>query len=122
MNIQSIIIAIHQWQTQYATGNWTALRTLCALPLLRSLRVITYDIHMCPDDTDCQILAETTLLLVDFSFSFRRLAGFDCDPKSIFNMYRLFIEQLRDRILAISLDHKRYCIIEKDGCGLVIWR
>jgi hypothetical protein len=122
MNIQSIQIAIYQYHIPYEKGNWTALRALYDLPLLRSLRIIMHDTPRCSDDANCQILAQTAISMVDFAFCFRIWTGsFEAGQKSTFYMYRLFIERLRQRIMTISLVHKTDFLIEQDGCGLIMW-
>ena len=123
MNIQSIIIVLHQQYLPYASGNWTALRSLRSLPHLRSLRVVMYELHMSADDPSCQIIAEAAVWFVDFSFSFRRRGSFDdLDSPSAFKRCCSFIEQLRRKIFALSGDAKPHCSVEKDGCGLIVWR
>jgi hypothetical protein len=123
MNIPSIIIVLHGEDMPYATGNWTALRSLHALPRLQSLRVVLYDSHMSGDDPYCEIIAETAVWFANFSFSFRR-RGYFCgiDDKTAFQRCCSFIEQLRRKIFALSVDEKPECSVEKDGCGLIVWR
>ena len=107
----------------YATGNWSALRSLHALPRLQSLRVVLYDLHMSDDDPSCQIIAETAVWFVDFAFSFRRGRGFSgINSESAFQRCCSFIEQLRRKIFALSVDEKPNCSVENDGCGLIVWR
>ena len=85
MNIRSIIIGLQRWHIPYITGNWTALRSLRVLPHLRSLRVVLIGLHMSPDDPSCQIIAETAMSFVDFSFFFRRASEFhELDVHSAF--------------------------------------
>ena len=123
MNIQSIIIVLDQWYVPYATGGWTALRSLRSLPHLRSLRVLLYDLHMSADDPSCAIIAATAVRFVDFAFSFRRCGDFhDLDDESAFKRCCSFIEELRRRILALSSGQTPQCSVEKDGCGLIVWR
>jgi hypothetical protein len=123
MNIQSINIVLRQRDVQYTTGNWTALHSLRSLPYVRSLRVVMYELHMSADDPSCQIIAETAMWFVDFAFSFRRCDCFpDLDNKSAFERCCSFIEELRQRIIALSGNQKLQCSVEKDGCGLIVWR
>ena len=123
MNIRSIIIGLQRHHIPYITGNWTALRSLRVLPHLRSLRVVLIDLHMSPDDPSCQIIAETAMSLVDFSLSFRRASEFHgLDTDSAFTRCCSFIEQLRRRIFDLSWDEKPECCVEKDGCGMTVWR
>ena len=108
---------------KYATGDWTALRSLHSLPHLRSLRVVLYDLHMSADDRSCAIIAETAMSLVDFGFSFRWRGSFGgIDEVSAFKSCCSFIEQLRKRIFALSEDEKPQCSVEKDCGGSVVWR
>ena len=123
MNIQSITIVLDQEYILFATGNWTALRSLRTLPHLRSLRVVLYTLYMSADDPSCQIIAETAMWIVDFAFSFRRCGSFcGLDNKSAFERCCSFIHQLRQTIFALSADEKPQCSLEKDGCGLIVWR
>lgn len=122
-NIRSIIIGLQGCHIPYITGNWTALRSLRLLPHLRSLRVVLIDLHMSPGDPSCQIIAETAMSLVDFSFSFRQESEFHgLDVDSAFTRCCSFIEELRRRIFDLSWDEKPECSVEKDGCGLIVWR
>ena len=122
-NIQSIIIVLDQRQIPYEMGDWTALRSLRALPRLRSLRVVLYDFYMSGDDPSCQIIAETAISFVDFAFAFRTNGRFcQRDNESAFERCCSFIDQLRRKILALSGDQKPDCSVEKDGCGLIVWR
>jgi hypothetical protein len=102
MKIQSIIIGLYRWAISYATGNWTALHSLRSFPRLRSLRVVLCDLYLSPDDPSCEIIAQTTVSIVNFSLSFRRDRGFSgINSESAFN---------------------RCCSVEEDGCGLIVWR
>ena len=123
MNIQSITLVLDKECIRFATGDWRALRFLRALPHLRSLRVVLYDLYMFADDLSCQIIAETTLWLVDFAFSFRcRDFFYGLDDESAFKRCCSFIQQLQQTIFSLSTDEKLECCVEKDGCGLMIWR
>ena len=75
-----------------------------------------------PNDTSCQIIAETASMVSDFRFCFRR--------KYYLNVYNfrtahrkqfLFIKQLQKKILALPLKEKPYIAVEKDGYRLIIW-
>ncbi|CAF1400667.1 unnamed protein product [Adineta steineri] len=122
LNIRSIQIILHHECLRFAADDWTALHTLSTLPLLNSLRIILYGMHSPPDGTNCQIIAETTPNLLDFSFCFRRINCEDrYDIKSAFKKHCLFIKQLRNSILNLSLNKKAYDYVEKDGCGLIMW-
>jgi hypothetical protein len=123
MNIQSITIVLDQEHILFATGAWSALRSLRSLPHLRSLRVVLYTLYMSADDPSCQIIAETAVWIVDFAFSFRRRGSFcGLDNESAFKRCCSFIQQLRQMIFALSTDKKPECSVEKDGCGLIVWR
>ena len=123
MNIQSIIIVIHRWHLPYMTGNWTALHSLRSLPHVRSLRVVLYELHMSAEREGCQIIAETAVSFLDFSFAFRRNGHFcGIDNATAFKQCCSFIEKLREKIFALSGDEKPECSVEKDGCGLIVWR
>ena len=122
MNIQSIIIVMDQEHGPYATGNWTVLRSLRSLPRLRSWRVLLYGMHMSADDPSCQIIAETAVSFTDFAFSLRRHASSNAlDDESTFRRCYSVIDQLRQKIFALSGDEKPVCSVEKDGCGLIVW-
>jgi hypothetical protein len=74
------------------------------------------------DDTSYLITAETAPVISDFSFYFRRdyyYGGYDID--STYSKYSLFIEQLRNCLVALPLNEEPYVIVEEDGCGLIIW-
>jgi hypothetical protein len=121
-NIQSIQITLNRECLHFVSGDWTAFRILSTLPLLISLRVLLYDMDVPPDDTSCQIIAETAVLVLDFCFCFRYpglARNYHID--GIYTKHSLFIEQLRNRILALSLNEQPYIVVEKDGYGLIIW-
>jgi hypothetical protein len=121
-NIRSIQITLHYQSLRFATNDWTVLRTLSTLPLLISLRVLLYDMRIPPDDISCQIIAETASMISDFCFCFRRLAfEINYDIDAVYTKYSLFIEQLRNRILALPLNEQPYVVVEEDGHGLIIW-
>jgi hypothetical protein len=123
MNIQSITIVMDQPDVQSATGHWTDLRVLNALPRLHSVRVLMYDILVCPDDVGCQMLAETSLLVPDFGISFRELYGGRWHMRKILcDLYRSFVRQLHQKIICLSRDQHPCCAIEENGCGLIVWR
>lgn len=122
MNIQSITIVMDQSDVQSATGQWTDLRVLNSLPRLHSVRVLMYNILVCPDDVGCQILAETSLLVPDFGISFRELQGNPWHMRKILcDLYRSFIQQLHQKIIFLSRDQHSCCAIEENGCGLIVW-
>ncbi|CAF1480215.1 unnamed protein product [Rotaria sp. Silwood1] len=122
LNIRSIQIILHYECLRLATGDWTALHSLSILPLLKSLRIFLYGMHIPPDDTSCQIIAEITPNLLDFSFCFRRIYyQTSYDIVAAYKEHCLFIEKLRKRILNLSLDEQPYVFVEKDGCGLIMW-
>ncbi|CAF4861796.1 unnamed protein product, partial [Rotaria sp. Silwood1] len=121
LNIRSIQIILHYECLSFAAGDWTALHSLSTLPLLNSLRIILYSMRIPPDDTNCQIIAKITPKLLDFSFCFRRIYcqnSYDID--AAYKKHCLFIKQLRNCILNLSLNKQAYVFVEKDGCGLVI--
>ena len=121
LNIRSIQIILHYQCLASTTVDWTILCALSTLPLLKSLRILLYNMRIPPDDTSCQIIAETAPLLSDFSFCFR----YDCedsyDVVSSHKKHWLFIKQLRKRILILSLNEEPYVCIENDGCGIIVW-
>ncbi|CAF4968444.1 unnamed protein product [Rotaria sp. Silwood1] len=122
LNIRSIQIIVHYECLHFATTDWTALRILSSLPLLKSLRILLYDIHNSPDDASCQIIAGIASTLSDFSFCFRclyRQGPYDIDLAS--KKHCLFVEQLRKRILLLSLNKRPYIFVEKEASGLIIW-
>ena len=80
----------------FATGNWSALRSLRSLACRRSLCVVLYELHMSADDPSCRSLP-------------RQRCG-------------SFIEHPRQKIFAISWNQKPECSVENDGCGLITWR
>jgi hypothetical protein len=87
------------------------------------MRVVLYGLHMSAGDSSCQVIAETAICFIDFAFSFRRRVSFsDLDVESAFKRCCSFIEQLRQKIFALSADAKLECSVEKDGCGLMLWR
>jgi len=121
-NIRSIQITLNHECLRFASGDWTAFRILSTLPLLISLRVLLYEMDVPPDDINCQIIAETASMVSDFCFCFRyRYAARDYDVVGTYTKHSLFIEQLRNRILALSLNQQPYIVVEKDGYGLIIW-
>lgn len=121
-NVRSIQIVLHHECLRFSTDDWTILRALSTLPLLKSLRILLYDMRIPPDDTSSQIIAEVALLLSDFSICFRRDKYLDSyDKVSAYRRHWLFIKQLRKRILVASLERELYISVEKDGCGLVAW-
>jgi hypothetical protein len=123
MNLQSITIVMHQPNVHSAMGHWTDLRVLNTLPRLHSVRVLMYDILVCPDDVACQIFAETSLTLHDFGISFReRCYQRGYDRKSLCDLYRSFIKQLHQIIVCLSTDQRPQYAIEENGCGLIVWR
>ncbi|CAF4470419.1 unnamed protein product [Rotaria socialis] len=114
-NIRSIQITLHHQCTNFATCDWTALRKLSSLPELNSLRVLLYNMHISPDDTSCQIIADVAPMISDFSFCFRRRhyqAVYDLDSAQM--KQSSFIEQLKNRILALSLNKQPYIVVEED--------
>ena len=123
LNIESITIMLRYGRNPYITGSWTTLRSLRFLPRLRSLRVVLYEFHMSADHPSCEIIAETAMRLVDFSFCFRRRDYFpDIDSATAFKRCCSFVEELRQKIDVLSRDDKPQCCVEKDGCGLMVWR
>lgn len=120
-NIRSIQINLIQCR-DFPSIDWTTLRTLSTLPLLTSLRFVLYDMHIPPDDTSCQIIAETAPMVSDFCFCFRRLYyETNYDIGAVYKKHFLFIEQLQSRILALSLNESPYVVVEEGGHGIIIW-
>ncbi|CAF3874909.1 unnamed protein product, partial [Rotaria sp. Silwood1] len=46
--MQSIQIILHYEYLRFATADWTALHSLSILPLLKSLRILLYGMHIPP--------------------------------------------------------------------------
>jgi hypothetical protein len=121
-NIQSIQIILHYRCLRFGNDDWTVLRTLSTLPRLKSLRLLLYDMRDPPNDTSCQIIAETALIVTDFAFCFRRLSGqIDYDIRAVRMKQSLFIEQLKNRILTLTLNKQPYIVTDQDGHGFIIW-
>ena len=126
-NIRSIQLILHHECLTFTSGDWTALRTLSNLPLLNSLRVLLYNMLNPPDDTSCEVIAETALMVSDFGFCFRWCC-WRCDEiysnVDLTNMkHSLFIERLQNRIVTLSLNEELYVVVDKDttGYGIVVW-
>ncbi|CAF4240729.1 unnamed protein product, partial [Rotaria sordida] len=87
-----------------------------------SLRILLYGMNIPPNDTSCQIIAETASKISDFCFCFRRK---DYQNRRNFDwahiQQSLFIKQLRNNILALPLNEKPQIVVEKDGYGLIAW-
>ncbi|CAF2487096.1 unnamed protein product [Rotaria sp. Silwood2] len=121
-NIRSIQITLHHQSFRYTPVDWIALSTLSNLPLLSSLRILLYAMYISPDDTSCEHIAKTAIMVSDFSFCFRRRYYQGAyDINLVYTKHSLFIEQLRNRIVALSLNKEPYVVVDEDGCGLVIW-
>ncbi len=121
-NIRSIQITLHHQSLQFVSGDWTVLTKLSSLPFLNSLRILLYDMHIPPNDEHCQIIAKAASIVCNFSLCFRRhyyQGVYDIDLA--YTKHSLFIEQLRKRILALSLNEKSYVVVEEDGCGIIVW-
>ncbi|CAF4055709.1 unnamed protein product [Rotaria sordida] len=121
-NIRSIQITLNHEHLHLARNDWNDLPTLSTLPFLKSLRILLYGINIPPNDTICQIIAETASTISDFCFCFRRKnhqnrRNFD----GAHTKQSLFIEQLRNNILALPLNEKPQIVVEKDGYGLIVW-
>ena len=121
LNIRSIHIILHYQSLPFTTVDWTALRALSTLPLLKSLRVLLYDMRIPPDDTSCQIIAETASMVSDFCFCFRIEYCHDYDMWTACIKQWSFIKQLQKHILYLSSNVEPYTFTENDGCGLIIW-
>ncbi|CAF3140209.1 unnamed protein product, partial [Rotaria sp. Silwood2] len=124
-NIRSIHIILHHECLDFASGDWTALRTLSTLPLLNSLRVLLYNMLNPPDDTSCKVIAETALIVADFGLCFRRYhyhyVKLNYDIDLVYTKHSLFIERLRNCIVTLSQNEELYIVIDEDGCGIFIW-
>ena len=120
-NIRSIQIILHYQSLLFTTVDWTTLCALSTLPLLKSLRILLYDMRIPPDDASCQIIAETAPILTVLCFCFRieYCHGYDMWTACIKQWS--FIKQLQKRILDLSLNQEPYVFNENDGCGLIIW-
>lgn len=122
INIRSIQITLNHEYSRFTSDDWTSFHILSTLPLLKSLRVLLYDMHVPPDDIRCQIIAETASMVSDFCFCFRyRHVARDYYIDGIYTKHSLFIEKLRNRILALSLNQQPKILVEKDGYGLIVW-
>ncbi|CAF1345840.1 unnamed protein product [Rotaria sordida] len=122
INIRSIQITLNHEHLHLARNDWNDLPTLSTLPFLKSLRILLYGINIPPNDTICQIIAETASTISDFCFCFRRKnhqnrRNFD----GAHTKQSLFIKQLRNNILALPLNEKAQIVVEKDGYGLIVW-
>ena len=120
-SVRSIHIISHYDSSTGVMPNWNLFRAFSALPLLKSLHVVVYDIPFMLDDQTCQIIAESVLMLANFVFCFRRKRDEHYNVNRVFDQHRTFIEQLCNRILLLSQDKQPYVIVEGDGCGLTIW-
>ncbi|UJR13321.1 hypothetical protein I4U23_000339 [Adineta vaga] len=119
LNIRSVQIILHYECLCFAPVDWTTLRALSTLPLLKSFRILLYDMRIPPDDTSCQIIAETASMLSNFSFFFRHMYNtHKYDMYSTYKKHWLFIKQLKKRLLDLSSNVEPYVCEENDGCGL----
>ena len=78
--------------------------------------------HVPPNDESCQIIVEAASMISHFSLCFRRRyyqGGYDINLA--YTKHSLFIGQLRNRILDLSSNEKPYVVVEKDGCGIIVW-
>ncbi|CAF4703699.1 unnamed protein product [Rotaria sp. Silwood2] len=121
-NIRSIQITLNHEHLHLARNDWSDLPTLSTLPFLKSLRILLYGMNNPPNDTSCQIIAETASTISDFCFCCRRKnyqnrRNFDCAHTA----QSLFIIQLRNSILALLLNERPRLVVEKDGYGLIAW-
>ena len=121
-SVCSIQLVLYYEDPPFVAFDWSALHSLAALPMLKSLHILVYDMDTKLEDTTCQIIADAVPKLVDFQFCFRRLFNrtrivWDF----LFNDYQIFIEHLHRRILLLSVDRQPYCVVEQDGCGLTVW-
>ncbi|CAF2781648.1 unnamed protein product [Rotaria sp. Silwood2] len=120
-NIRFVQITLLYDCLPFAKGDWTALHCLSILPQLHSPHVLLYDMRTPPDDTSLQIIADITPMISNFAFCFRRRynhGGFDIDL--VYTEHSLFIEKLRQRILAFEQRKEPYFIVDEDGCGLIM--
>ncbi|CAF1063810.1 unnamed protein product [Rotaria sordida] len=121
-NIRSIEITLNHEHLHLARNDWNDLPTLSTLPFLKSLRILLYGMNIPPNDTSCQIIAETASKISDFCFCFRRK---DYQNRRNFDaahiQQSLFIKQLQNNILALPLNEKPQIVVEKDGYGLIAW-
>ncbi|CAF4505242.1 unnamed protein product [Rotaria socialis] len=69
-NIRSIQITLNYERFHSARADWTNLRVVSTLPFLNSLRLLLYGMHIPPNDTSCQIIAETASMVADFCLCF----------------------------------------------------
>jgi hypothetical protein len=127
-NVRSIHIILYYQSTNFVAPNWTTLHALSSLKSLTSLRMILYNMKKTLDDTASQMIVTVIPMLTDFGLYFRT-AGFEYerdihdryDVKSVRNNQRRFIEELYQRILALSSGQQLRSVVESDGCGLTMW-
>lgn len=121
-NIRSIQIVLYHPSPGLVSDSWIALRAISTLRQLHSLRVNLYGMRIPPDDTSCQMIAETAPVVSDFAFCFRRPDEQpDYDIDAAYKKHYSFIQQLGSRILLLPLKKEPYLVIEKTGHGIVIW-
>lgn len=120
--IRSIRILLFSNYPNYMLPDWSAiLYSLSTLSQLNSLPVFMYDVPKI-DNKNCQIIAETAVMVTDFGFCFRSKCGADAYRiETVFQDYAKFIKQLCNCILLLSFDKSPYYSIEDDGCGLTMW-
>ncbi len=77
--------------------------------------------YISTDNKSCQIIAETVPIVSDFAFCFRRWDGrIDYNIDDVCMKHFLFIEQLKNRILALPLNEQPCVVVEEDGHGIII--
>ncbi len=119
-NLRSIHILLEFSET-FTTINWKLLRTFSFLPLLKSLRITMHNFETILEDEHCQLIAERVPILTDFVFCFRRNRRPVYDDNDQFNIHQKSILNLYHRISILVLDQQLKIVIEKDGCGLIMW-
>lgn len=124
-NIRSIQIILHQECRAFTNGDWTALRAVSALPLLKSLRVYLYDMRTPPNHTSAEIISKTALTVANFSLCFRRYdhryVEFDYDIDLACIKHSIFINRLRNRIASLSRNQKLHMVVDEDAGEIFTW-
>jgi hypothetical protein len=120
--IRSIHIVLHDYLPGFESCNWSVLRSLSSLPMIKSLRILLNNMINILNDDTCKIIAETIPILVDFVICFRWKRGKrDAHVDFVFNNHQVFIEKLHRRIVLLPLDRMPNILVENGGCGLMAW-
>ncbi len=119
-NLRSIHILFY-FSRMFAIINWNSLRTFSIFPLLKSLRITTYNFKTLLEDEHCQVIVERVPMLTDFVFCFRRNGADMNDNNDPFNIHRKSILNLYHHISILIFDQQPKIVFEADGCGLTMW-